>query len=91
MQLTGQTRCPVLGAGKNESCRHVGLSHDVFQQRRLTRLFHRKKYLFHGGNRPAVVDLHPDRVIKNIFSQMANFSGHGGGEQQRLPLGGQIF
>ena len=91
IEAAGHPVGAVLGAGENQCLGNGQLFHQVSQQIGLVFLVHQVNPLFNQFHRPrngGNVDFH--RVAQHFLGQPGDFAGHGGGKQQRLPLGGQL-
>ena len=81
---------PVLGVGEHQDALVVPLPQKVQEELPLVALVHPVHLLADGLHRGGLGGhLHPDGVAEDGFGQLRNLLGHGGGEEEGLPLLGK--
>ena len=79
------------GSGEDDGGIKIILTEKVSQHLDLAFLANRIECMFDGLCRHRVVDLGNERVVQDLFSQLADLFRHGGGKKQVLAFGGEFL
>lgn len=91
VQLFGDAFGAMFGAGKNEDRFGVCLFEEFHQEGRFEMLADGVQRVGYGLCWGDAIHLHGDGVGEGVVGEVAHFFWHGGGEEERLALGGQVF